>query len=102
MVNNYHETLLISDMVIEAFRQPAIKQPYVMRSLAMPTYDVTKFTKSDELVNRSFWWEVLCVVRSRPPYILDKVIEVLNCPSLKVSPVSTRVKLKCVNLEQSQ
>lgn len=72
-------------MVIEAFRQPAIKQPYVMRSLAMPTYDVTKFTKSDELVNRSFWWEVLCVVRSRPPYIVDKTIEVLDDPGLKVS-----------------
>ena len=72
-------------MVIEAFRQPAIKQPYVMRSLAMPTYDVTKFQKSDEQVNRSFWWEVLCVVRSRPPCIIDKTIEVLGEPSLKVS-----------------
>ena len=72
-------------MVIEAFRQPAIKQPYVMRSLAMPTYDVTKFQKSDEQVNQSFWWEVLCVVRSRPPYIVEKTIEVLGEPSLKVS-----------------
>ena len=78
--------VLYLDMVIEAFRQPAIKQPYVMRSLAMPTYDVTKFTKSDELVNRSFWWEVLCVVRARPPYIVDKTIEVLDDPALKVSP----------------
>lgn len=72
-------------MVIEAFRQPAIKQPYVMRSLAMPTYDVTKFQKSDEQVNRSFWWEVLCVVRSRPPCIIEKTIEILGVPSLKVS-----------------
>ena len=71
-------------MVIEAFRQPAIKQPYVMRSLAMPTYDVTQFQKSDEQVNRSFWWEVLCVVRSRP-CIVEKTIEVLGVPSLKVS-----------------
>lgn len=70
--------------MIEAFRQPAIKQPYVMRSLAMPTYDVTKFQKSDEQVNHSFWWEVLCVVRSRPPGIVEKTIEVLGKPSLKV------------------
>ena len=72
------------DFVIEAFRQPAIKQPYVMRSLAMPMYDVTKFQKSDELVNRSFWWEVLCVVTSRPPYITDKTIEIIDHPSVKV------------------
>ena len=74
-----------SDAVIEAFRQPAIKQPYVMRSLAMPTYDVTKVQKSDELVNRSFWWEVLCVVRSRPPYVTEKTIEVVDDPSVRVS-----------------
>ncbi len=72
------------DVVIEAFRQPAIKQPYVMRSLAMPTYDVTQFQKSDEKVNRSFWWEVLCVVRARPTGIVDKTIEVLGKPSIKV------------------
>ena len=71
--------------MIEAFRQPAIKQPYVMRSLAMPTYDVTKFQKSDELVNRSFWWEVLCVIKSRPSYVMDKTIEILDNHTLKVS-----------------
>lgn len=79
--------------MIEAFRQPAIKQPYVMRSLAMPTYDVTKFQKSDEQVNRSFWWEVLCVVRSRPPYIIKKTIEVLGEPSLKVSSRLVYIKV---------
>ena len=51
----------------------------------MPTYDVTKFKKSDELVNQSFWWEVLCVVRTRPSYIVEKAIELLDNPTLKVS-----------------
>ena len=46
-----------------AFRQPAIKQPYVMRSLALPpTNNPDQHRK--ETVSRPFWWEVLCMVRS--------------------------------------
>ena len=77
-----------------AYRQPNSRQPYVMRSLALPST-----TGGPEglgnAVNHTFWWEVLCLVKPLSPKHIAAILSLLNHPELKVWFVVGRVKESC-------
>lgn len=56
-----------------------------MRSLPLPGgWGNAGKQKSDEQVERPFWWEVLCLIKSQAEEQTDAVIEILNDKQLKV------------------
>lgn len=63
-----------------AYRQPNSKQPYVMRSLALPS-TVGGPEGLGDVVNHTFWWEVLCLVK---PLSSNHIATILSLFKLKV------------------
>ena len=71
-----------ADAALNAFQQNIKTQPYVMKSLALPGGG--SHQKSHEMVNRPFWWEVLCLVKPLSAEHLPSVMACFNNPQLKV------------------
>ena len=77
---SYLLTFLHTDPAMAAYRQPNSKQPYVMRSLALPS-TVGGPEGLGDVVNHTFWWEVLCLVK---PLSSNHIATILSLFKLKV------------------
>ena len=73
------DDVLPTDPIGAAFKKP-VKQPYVMKSLAVGS----EGERSHEAVDQLFWWEVLSIIKLLPSDHLDAIIPLLSDPRLKV------------------
>ncbi len=65
---------------------PAKTRPYVTRALVSSSgWNQQGLQRSAERVERPFWWEVLCLLKSQAMELVDRVIEALENSSLKVA-----------------
>ncbi len=69
---------------MSSFGRSSSSQPYAIRSLSLPSLSKGDQNRAQVEVQRSYWWEVLCLVKSLPGDVINEVLSMLGRVELKV------------------